>query len=84
MTSEFIRQFLENETQEADLVAIENNVRLSPLDPSTSQTVSIRFIAVKDRLHTIDIIQLVDLDTGFVTNLRNVLEIYVDNAASKE
>ena len=53
----------------------------SPLDPSTSQTVCIRFIAVKDALHTIDIIQLVDLDTGFVTNLRNVLEIYVDSAA---
>ncbi|CAM0139125.1 hypothetical protein VKS41_007843 [Umbelopsis sp. WA50703] len=78
--TEFIRQFLDNETQEADLVALESNVRLSPLDPSTSQNVSIRFIAVKDSLHTIDIIQLVDMDTGFVTNLRNVLEIFVESA----
>lgn len=54
----------------------------SPLEPSTSQTVCIRFVAVKDTLHTIDNIQLVDLDTGFVTNLRNVLEIYVESATS--
>lgn len=39
----------------------------------------IRFIAVKEKLHTIDLIQLVDLDTGFVTNLRNVLEIFVES-----
>ncbi|KAF7732170.1 hypothetical protein EC973_006425 [Apophysomyces ossiformis] len=58
----------------------ENNVRLSPLGPFTSQTVDIRFIAVKEKLHTIDLIQLVDQDTGFVTNLRHVLEIFVEQA----
>ncbi|KAI8876528.1 hypothetical protein K501DRAFT_338033 [Backusella circina FSU 941] len=76
--SEFLRQYFENETHEADIICLENNVRLSPLGPSTSQSVDVQFIAVKEKLHTIDLIQLVDQDTGFVTNLRHVLEIYVE------
>ncbi|KAG2217497.1 hypothetical protein INT45_012615 [Circinella minor] len=76
--AEFLRRYFENETHEADIICLENNVRLSPLGPSTSQSVDVRFIAVKERLHTIDLIQLVDQDTGFVTNLRHVLEIFVD------
>ncbi|KAI8992310.1 TRAPP trafficking subunit Trs65-domain-containing protein [Pilobolus umbonatus] len=76
--SEFLRQYFENETHEADIICLENNVRLSPLGKSTSQCVDIQFIAVKEKLHSIDLIQLVDQDTGFVTNLRNVLEVYVE------
>ncbi|KAI9255160.1 TRAPP trafficking subunit Trs65-domain-containing protein [Phascolomyces articulosus] len=79
--AEFLRQYFENETHEADIICLENNVRLSPLGPSTSQAVDVRFIAVKEKLHTIDLIQLVDQDTGFVTNLRHVLEIFVDKRA---
>jgi DNA-binding PucR family transcriptional regulator len=75
---EFLRQYFENETHEADIICLENNVRLSPLGPSTSQSVDIQFIAVKEKLHTIDLVQLVDQDTGFVTNLRHVLEVYVE------
>lgn len=76
--SEFLRQYFENETHEADIICLENNVRTSPLGPSTSQSVDIQFIAVKEKLHTIDLVQLVDQDTGFVTNLRHVLEVYVE------
>ncbi|KAI8339484.1 TRAPP trafficking subunit Trs65-domain-containing protein [Chlamydoabsidia padenii] len=76
--NEFIRQYFENETHEADMISLENNVRLCPLGPSTSQAVDIRFIAVKEKLHTVDLIQLVDQDTGFVTNLRHVLEVFVE------
>lgn len=60
------------------MISLENNVRLCPLGPSTSQAVDIRFIAVKEKLHTVDLIQLVDQDTGFVTNLRHVLEVFVE------
>ena len=76
--SEFLKQYFENETHEADIICLENNVRLSPLGPSTSQSVDIQFIAVKEKLHTIDLVQLVDQDTGFVTNLRHVLEVFVE------
>ncbi|KAI9468945.1 MAG: TRAPP trafficking subunit Trs65-domain-containing protein [Benjaminiella poitrasii] len=76
--SDFLKQYFENETHEADIICLENNVRLSPLGPSTSQSVDIQFIAVKEKLHTIDLVQLVDQDTGFVTNLRHVLEVYVE------
>ncbi|PHZ13811.1 uncharacterized protein RHIMIDRAFT_236859 [Rhizopus microsporus ATCC 52813] len=73
----FLKQYFENETHEADIICLENNIKLSPLGPSTSQSIDIEFIAVKEKLHTIDLVQLVDSDTGFVTNLRHVLEIYV-------
>ncbi|ORE01314.1 hypothetical protein BCV72DRAFT_253159 [Rhizopus microsporus var. microsporus] len=75
--SDFLKQYFENETHEADIICLENNIKLSPLGPSTSQSIDIEFIAVKEKLHTIDLVQLVDSDTGFVTNLRHVLEIYV-------
>lgn len=45
----------------------------SPLYPLTCQNLNLRFIAIKEQLHTIDLVQLVDNDTGFVTNLRNCL-----------
>ncbi|CAG8435842.1 6881_t:CDS:2 [Diversispora eburnea] len=33
-------------------------------------------------MHVIDLVQLVDNDTGFTTNLRNVLEIYVSKSSN--
>ncbi|KAG0048478.1 hypothetical protein BGZ83_006565 [Gryganskiella cystojenkinii] len=70
---ELLRRHVDNETTEADIICLENNVRLSPLYPLTCQTLNLRFIAIKEQLHTIDLVQLVDNDTGFVSNLRNCL-----------
>ncbi|KAF9976147.1 hypothetical protein BGZ73_009061 [Actinomortierella ambigua] len=71
--TELLRRHVDNETSEADIICLENNVRLSPLYPLTCQTLNLRFIAIKEQLHTIDLVQLVDNDTGFVINLRNCL-----------
>ncbi len=70
---ELLRRHVDNETTEADIICLENNIRLSPLYPLTCQNLNLRFIAIKEQLHTIDLVQLVDNDTGFVTNLRNCL-----------
>ncbi|KAG0252445.1 hypothetical protein BG011_006955 [Mortierella polycephala] len=59
--SELLRRHVDNETTEADIICLENN------------NLNLRFIAIKEQLHTIDLVQLVDNDTGFVTNLRNCL-----------
>ncbi|CAH1765076.1 7283_t:CDS:10 [Entrophospora sp. SA101] len=67
----------EHETSDADVICLENNVRIGPLNPSTCESVTLHFIAVKESLHSIELIQLVDDDTGFITNLRNVLDVYV-------
>ncbi|KAF9361693.1 hypothetical protein BGX34_006984 [Mortierella sp. NVP85] len=71
--TELLRRHVDNETTEADIICLENNVRLSPLYPLTCQNLNLRFIAIKEQLHTIDLVQLVDNDTGFITNLRNCL-----------
>ncbi|CAI2179080.1 6958_t:CDS:2 [Funneliformis geosporum] len=75
--SDFIKKYLETETPDADIVCLENNVRIGPLHPSTCESVALHFIAIKESLHMIELVQLVDNDTGFITNLRNVLEIHV-------
>ncbi|CAG8504112.1 13440_t:CDS:2 [Ambispora leptoticha] len=84
--AEFLKRYLEFETNEADIICLENNVRIGPLNPSTCESLSLHFIAVRESLHVIDLVQLVDNDTGFITNLRNVLEIFVgkgnNNSAS--
>ncbi|RIA79575.1 TRAPP trafficking subunit Trs65-domain-containing protein [Glomus cerebriforme] len=78
--SEFIKKYLETETPDADIVCLENNVRIGPLHPSTCESVALHFIAIKESLHMIELVQLVDNDTGFITNLRNVLEIHVSKS----
>ncbi|CAG8565749.1 16585_t:CDS:2, partial [Dentiscutata heterogama] len=75
--SDFLNKYLEFETFDADLVCLENNVCTRPIQPLTCETVSISFIAMKESLHVIDLVQIVNTDTGFVTNLRNVLEILI-------
>ncbi|CAG8620646.1 15022_t:CDS:2, partial [Dentiscutata heterogama] len=75
--TDFIRKYLEHETPDSDIICLENNVRIGPLNPSTCESVALHFIAIKESMHIIDLVQLVDNDTGFITNLRNVLEIYV-------
>ncbi|CAG8532900.1 5196_t:CDS:2, partial [Racocetra fulgida] len=65
------------EESDSDIICLENNVRIGPLNPSTCESVALHFIAIKESMHIIDLVQLVDNDTGFITNLRNVLEIYV-------
>nr|CAG8526588.1 5342_t:CDS:10 [Entrophospora candida] len=75
--TDFIKKSLEHETSDADVICLENNVRIGPLNPSTCESVTLHFIAVKESLHSIELIQLVDDDTGFITNLRNVLDVYV-------
>ncbi|CAJ0633633.1 4595_t:CDS:2 [Entrophospora sp. SA101] len=77
----------ESETPDADIVCLENNVKIGPLNPSTCESVTLHFIAIKEKLHTVELVQLVDIDTGFIKNLRNVLEVYVakpTNIAKRE
>ncbi|RHZ59337.1 hypothetical protein Glove_364g31 [Diversispora epigaea] len=80
--ADFIKKYFENETPDADIVCLENNVRIGPLHPATCESVPLHFLAIKEGMHVIDLVQLVDNDTGFTTNLRNVLEIYVSKSSS--
>ncbi|CAG8618887.1 17611_t:CDS:10, partial [Racocetra persica] len=75
--TEFLKKYFDVETPDADIVCLENNVRVGPLNPSSSEYVTLHFIAVKESLHVVELIQVVNTDTGFMTNLRNVLEILV-------
>lgn len=38
---------------------------------------TLHFISTKEVLHMVELVQLVDEDTGFITNLRNVVQVNV-------
>ncbi|RHZ87108.1 hypothetical protein Glove_40g23 [Diversispora epigaea] len=75
--SEFLNRHLEYETPAADLVCLDNKVQIGPIHPLSSESVALRFIATKESLYPIELVQLVDIDSGCTTNIRNVLEILV-------
>jgi hypothetical protein len=54
-----------------------NFFTFSPISPNKSESATLHFISTKEVLHMIELVQLVDDDTGFITNLRNVIQINV-------
>ncbi|CAG8575587.1 22313_t:CDS:2 [Dentiscutata erythropus] len=82
--TEYLKKYFDVETPDADIVCLENNVRVGPLNPSSSEYVTLHFIAVKESLHVVELIQVVNTDTGFITNLRNVLEVLVSKDSSSK
>ncbi|CAG8533524.1 9987_t:CDS:2 [Acaulospora morrowiae] len=81
--TEFLGRHLESETPEAGIFCLNNNVQIGPILPSTCESVTLHFIAMKESLHPIELMQLVDTETGQMTNLRNVLEILVPRTSTK-
>ncbi|PKK65795.1 hypothetical protein RhiirC2_785652 [Rhizophagus irregularis] len=63
-----------------DQIVIGNGNQPNQLEPFLDESVALHFIAIKESLHMIELVQLVDNDTGFITNLRNVLEIHVSKS----
>ncbi|CAG8514819.1 10100_t:CDS:2 [Acaulospora colombiana] len=81
--NEFLSRHLESEIPEAGIICLNNNIQIGPLRPSTCESVSLHFIAMKESLHPIELIQLIDAETGYITNLRNTLEILVPKTSNK-
>ncbi|KAL1925651.1 uncharacterized protein VTP21DRAFT_534 [Calcarisporiella thermophila] len=79
LENEFLQNYHENHLHDSDIMCLENNVNLSPLYPSSCQLLEFSLIAVKEGLHLIPLLYLVDNDTGFAVSLRNILEVYVES-----
>ncbi|KAH8829683.1 hypothetical protein DL96DRAFT_1708802 [Flagelloscypha sp. PMI_526] len=60
---------------EIGVLPLDNNVRIGPLLPSTCQSVRMKFLAITPGIHAIESLTLTDIETGFVVNLRSVLDI---------
>ncbi|GBC03444.1 hypothetical protein RclHR1_05120014 [Rhizophagus clarus] len=73
----FLGKHLESVIPEADLICLDNDVRIGPINPHSSESATLHFISTKEALHLIELVQLVDDDTGFITNLRNVIQVNV-------
>ncbi|ORX95520.1 hypothetical protein K493DRAFT_314954 [Basidiobolus meristosporus CBS 931.73] len=78
---DFLRRQVEHEKSQATMLCLESNVQLSPLQPSSCQKIQLHLITTTEHLHTLLPIQILDTDTGSITNLRDVLEFYVEREA---
>lgn len=74
---EFVKRHGDMDADEAALVCLENNIRVGSLPPMSCQNLQLCLVGLQTGLHTLEHVQLRDEDTGFITNLRNVLGIWV-------
>ncbi|OAX41149.1 hypothetical protein K503DRAFT_536318 [Rhizopogon vinicolor AM-OR11-026] len=68
---------LKSVTTPPGIVPLQNRVRVGPLRPSTCQSVRMDFLAMTPGVHSVEILSLTDIETGFSMNLRSVLDIVV-------
>ncbi|KAH0828021.1 TRAPP trafficking subunit Trs65-domain-containing protein [Lanmaoa asiatica] len=59
------------------ILPLQNRVRVGPLKPSTCQSVRMDFLAISPGVHSVDILTLTDVETGYSVNLRSVMDIVV-------
>ncbi|KAH7888903.1 TRAPP trafficking subunit Trs65-domain-containing protein [Phlebopus sp. FC_14] len=59
------------------ILPMQNRVRVGPLRPSTCQSVRMDFIALLPGVHSVDVLTLTDIETGYSVNLRSVTDIVV-------
>jgi len=76
-SEEFLRRWAENEKLESSLICLENNINLGALYPNTCQNVNLHFIAIRGQIHTLKLVQLTDNESNMVMNIRNALQICV-------
>ncbi|CAE6490467.1 unnamed protein product [Rhizoctonia solani] len=61
----------------AGILPLENHIRIGPLRPGTCQSVRMRFLAIQPGSHSVDTLTLTDVETGFVINLRDTVNVVV-------
>ncbi|KAI0074410.1 hypothetical protein K474DRAFT_1647966 [Panus rudis PR-1116 ss-1] len=59
------------------IVPLENRIRIGPLLPSTCQSVRMDFLAITPGVHSVEVLTLTDVQTGYSMNLRSVLDVVV-------
>lgn len=59
------------------ILPLQNRVRVGPLRPSTCQSVRMDFLAMTPGVHSLEILSLTDIETGFSMDLRSVLDVVV-------
>ncbi|KAG6375520.1 TRAPP trafficking subunit Trs65-domain-containing protein [Boletus reticuloceps] len=66
------------------ILPLQNRVRVGPLKPSTCQSVRMDFLAISPGMHSVDILTLTDIETGYAVNLRSVMDIVVHERTIEE
>lgn len=59
---------------------LENQKTIGPLLPGTCQSIQMPFLALRTGVHTIDTLELLDPDTGYTLNLKQVMTVVVRDA----
>jgi len=59
------------------IMPLANRIRIGPLRPSTCQSVRMDFLVLTPGVHSVDVLTLTDVGTGYAVNLRSVVDIVV-------
>lgn len=60
------------------IIPLENFVRVGPLSPGSCQSLNLNFLALDEGVHTLDLLELFEPDTGFSSKLTNVFTIVIN------
>lgn len=74
---EIVKRAMEDAKKEANIVCLENNIRLGPLSPNTTSSVTLHFVPLKPYLQRIPCIQLYDHDNEDMISLKDIGEVFV-------
>jgi len=78
MTSQYERgEAVEESGNNSGILPVDNRVRIGPLLPSACQTVRMQFLAVTPGVHSIDVLTLTDIESGYSMNLRSVMDVVI-------
>ncbi|CED82930.1 TRAPP II complex, Trs65 [Phaffia rhodozyma] len=59
------------------LIPLENNIRVGPLLPRSSQSVRMKFLALTEGVHSVDTLAIIGIGDSFAVNLKSVCNIIV-------
>ncbi|KAJ3011025.1 UNVERIFIED_CONTAM: hypothetical protein HDU68_001860 [Siphonaria sp. JEL0065] len=78
----FMSRLVDAECREASMFCLENNFELGNMAVGSCQSVHLHFIALRGNLHTIEAVDIVDVENGQVFELRKFMQVYAEDPRS--
>ncbi|TFK73162.1 hypothetical protein BDN72DRAFT_814997 [Pluteus cervinus] len=69
-----------NEVKKVDypgILPLDYRIRIGPLRPAACQSVRMQFLAISPGVHAVETLTLTDIESGYSTNLRSVMDVVV-------
>ncbi|KAG9015655.1 hypothetical protein FRB90_004575 [Tulasnella sp. 427] len=71
------------QTAPVGVMPLENHINIGPLQPDSCQSVRMKFVALRSGVHSIDALNVRDVESNKSTNLRSVMHVVVHERSSQ-